>query len=195
MSFVSVIARENFINVMSDGRVMNSEGAAIQEDYQKFNKVNDNTFIAYAGVKEPTELFIESFNRFDLFEKLKEYPIEMVAELIKTAIESSDLKNFNVLLAMGGITSTGEVGFFYYNSINSELLIKKPKGQDIEFCFLHNGLVDAINTNDVLVNALRRNGLDRSDQVMMAQKELNDCVAAIDVSVNTNTFELSIIRN
>lgn len=51
MSFVSVLQTEDFLTIVSDGRVVaaNNENMILNEQYQKFILPTDQTFLAFAG--------------------------------------------------------------------------------------------------------------------------------------------------
>lgn len=66
MSFVSVLGREKFLCVMSDGKLLGENNEILQEDYQKFINIGNSAFIAFAGSQGACEeLSVQMLPYFD----------------------------------------------------------------------------------------------------------------------------------
>jgi hypothetical protein len=193
MSFVSVIARENFISVMSDGRVSH-KGQSVAEDYQKFVSFTPYFFIAFAGDKEPSELLLQALKMIGLPDMIEKLGFDMVSLFIQTSILTVAQKGYRVMIAFGGKNPLGEIEFYYLDTANPQTRKMTPKGQDIQYCFLKSENAQKINTDQLLIDTLQITGLDTSIQIADAQKRINDHISDLDTSVNKNTFQLIIER-
>ncbi|MGG1518730.1 hypothetical protein ABE504_25145 [Paenibacillus oryzisoli] len=188
MSLVSVVARENFVTVMSDGRVQDKVGT-IQEDYQKFVQLSPNLFLAFTGHAEPAEALLKAFEIQGFKNMLPEMAFEqfnfLITGLIKAFISKSPYK---LLMAYGGVNEKNEVVVYYINSLDLSCDHYSPKGNDINVICLGNGHA----TSPLLGTYLNRTGSDTPQQILSAQRMLNDHVAELDESVNKHTFQLII---
>ncbi|MCY8310016.1 hypothetical protein [Bacillus vallismortis] len=188
MSLVSIIARENFITVMTDGRVT-SEGEAIQEDYKKFIQLNKDMFFAFAGSKEPCE-FVARWAK-DYF---KQYGLNKLASAINGFVLNNNLNKYKILAGFGGVDSK-RVKLFTYSSLENKLNEFIPEGyHDIKYAFLYNSSTENndLNLTEILTNGLRKHGFNTSNKCLKAQKELNEMVASKEFGVNNITFDLTI---
>ena len=189
MSFVSIIARENFISVMSDGRVMYGN-EIIQEDYQKFIKINDQSFVAFAGSKEICEIFIEEVRTIvNQNSNIINYLHSLVGRFNQLSLNNHGLK---VMLGIGGINSNQEIEFHTINSIDNQILNFSPKGEMISYAFLNNTKYDDSVLVNKLIETLGQTGFGVVKEVKKAQKILNDFVAATDQTVNDTTYHVGI---
>lgn len=192
MSFVSIIAREDFISVMSDGRVMDPHGIPIQEDYQKFIQINDQSFIAFAGTKEICEIIAQEMkdviNRND---DLQDHFQQLLARFQQLNLNHHGMK---VFLGVGGINSDQEIEFHTINSKNGQVLNFSPKGGDVSYAFLNNSSYDEADLQKKLIEILRVTGFNTIDKIKNAQKTLNDFIAETDDTVNNVIYDMSVQR-
>ncbi|AXC53664.1 hypothetical protein ABEX91_11155 [Bacillus subtilis] len=190
MSLVSIIARENFITVMSDGRVT-SDGEIVQEDYKKFIHLNKDMFFAFAGQKEPCE-FIAQWAK----EYCKNYGLEKMALSINDFVINNKLDKFKVLAGFGGVDSK-RIKFFTYNSLEKTTEKYIPEGDKLEnthYAFLHNSNDEDndFKLEEILAYNINKYGFNTPNKCLKAQKDLNDIVASKSFGVNKVTFDLTI---
>lgn len=187
MSFVSILATQRFITVVSDGRVINiAQNKPIREDYQKFQALTNNSFICFAGDLEPCERFVRQLKdenqRLDDFQQLGKYTTSKLACYKDTGTR--------ILIAVGGKNPQGEIEFFKFSTLDPCLKYFRPKAKDIAYAFLHNssGQAESLDLDELLITYLKEYGVDTHEKVTLAQKALTRDVASRDVSVNTNCF-------
>lgn len=193
MSFVSMVATENFLSVVSDGRVTDFQGTPIQEDFKKFIVPRNNTVIAFAGGKEPSIEFIATSGLLDA--DVDEITEIGFAKRINSKLLSSPLAIFKISLAFGGRNSMGQIAFHTFSSIEPRLQSFSPSGNNhISFSFLLNGDDVNFDLKDALFKTIESFGIFTPEAVVNSQKLLNNRVASIDDSVNENTFSHVIYR-
>ncbi|WP_338712788.1 hypothetical protein V9W62_09435 [Bacillus velezensis] len=186
MSLVSIIARENFITVMTDGRVT-SEGEVIQENFKKFIKLNKDMFFAFAGHKEPCE-FVAQWAK----EYFEQYGLEKLASAINDFVLNNKLDKYKILAGFGGVDSQ-RIKFFTYSSLEKKVEHYTPEGyNDIKYTFLYPSKDKDLNLREILTHGLSKYGFNTPNKCLKAQKELNDKVASKEFGVNRITFNLTI---
>lgn len=192
LSFVSIVARENFISIMSDGRVTGASGIPIQEDYQKFTVFDKSAFIAYAGTKDICETIVrdyEGFFRWNIYDF--SMWVKELQELFRTAdFESQGLK---VNLGFGGVNQDEKIEFHALSSSDLRLQSFFPVKDDISFAFLNNTTLGDQIFNEKFVEFLKVTGFETPTNVIQSQKLLNNYVSQNDNTVNTKTFR-EVIR-
>lgn len=189
MSFVSVIAKEDFITVVSDGQVTrNSE--AIQNNYKKFTKISNKQFIAYTGIKEFCEGLVSEIK----YKGNEIHNLNKIALDLDKKIKVIPYETYTVMFIVGGIGKSGNIEFYTLNNNYSEnLRYFNPKNDSLNYGFLHNGsLSSKINLENKLVEHLRITGFNTPNKCIKAQKLLNKDIAQIDPTVNNVTFDLTI---
>lgn len=185
MSFVSVIARESFLTVMSDGRVIDRNDCIIDEAYQKFS-CDEKSFIAYAGSREVCEMITRDIR--DLVFNDRDYvgaTLVLVQVFEQLKLESHGLK---VMMALGGVNKQEEIELNTVDSIKKETLSFKPKGGDIDYAFLNNIKNNKVDFQTKLVEILKQTGIDTPSNIIQAQRLLNNYISDMDISVNKKTF-------
>ena len=188
MSFVSVIGYSNFINIMCDGRVSHN-GVPINENYQKFILLdNISFFIAFAGQKEPCEEFIKT--TMPLFVSGDRFYV--MAEKVQQRLLSLPNLNYRILLAFGGKTSDGILQFCTFSTLEPVIQLFTLTNDNIVYTFLNNSSISARILEQRLSEYLNKTGFTSPEMVKLAQKRLNDSVAAEDPNVNTNIFSATI---
>lgn len=191
MSFISAIASQDFITVVSDGQVT-YEGKVIKEDYKKFRKINNDQFIAYAGAKEICEKFAEHLK----FSASQRYDLKLVAEDLFSTIKSiTPYERFKTSFIIGGISENNEIEFYTLSNNPLEEKVKSylSHGDGVSYGFLSNEEnEDKINLENTLISHLSKTGFNTPNKCIRAQKMLNADVEKIDPTVNRRTFELII---
>ncbi|MBJ7887987.1 hypothetical protein ABC970_12815 [Bacillus licheniformis] len=190
MSLVSIVARENFITVMTDGRVT-SDGKIVQEDYKKFIHLNKDMFFAFAGEKEPCE-FIAQWAK----EYCKNYGLEKMALSINDFVLNNKLDRFKVLTSFGGVDSN-RIKLYTYCTIEKTTEQYIPEGDKLEntlYAFLYNSSAEDndFKLKEILGHNLNKYGFNTPNKCLKAQKDLNDIVASKSFGVNKVTFDLTI---
>jgi hypothetical protein len=190
MSFISVIARENFITVMSDGRVMNYEDVPIEENFQKFINIENRSFIAFGGTRELCEMITK-----DIVPILKnELNYSIWLQSFRRVLESLKLNqnNLKCMFAFGGINHERNIEFYTINSITLDSKKFNPYGDQISYAFVNNTKNADKLYEDKSIELFRETGFSTPSEVIQAQRLLNNFVSTQDVSVNNVTFRMII---
>lgn len=196
MSFVSIIATEKVLSVMSDGRV-NNEGIVLQEDYQKFTVLGDNEgFVAITGAKEAGEKAIEFVKHFHQEGYSYLVAAQEVQKVLIRDIPHSVYPHLTLNMAIGGLVN-GQIEFHTLSNKNEsvqDILSFVPKGDDISYAKLESTEITrlGIDLTPVLIELLRQKGFATIKQLKEVQSLLNDYVAKVDKTVNTTTFHFSV---
>jgi hypothetical protein len=186
---VSIVARENFLNVMSDGRVTGSDHKIIDEEYQKY-MCDNNSFIAYAGTLEACEMVVRDINELVFIDKDYSGAINVLLEVFKQV--KLEEKGMKVMMALGGLNKNGEIGFYTVDSIKKESQAYIPKDDDIAYSFLNNTDHDDTDLKSKFREILKETGFDTPSKSIQAQRLMNNFVADRDISVNKKTFRAVI---
>jgi hypothetical protein len=188
VSFVSIIAQESFITVVSDGQVT-LDGEILESHYKKFKRISKDQFIAYTGSKEICEELIKHL----VYLQDKKYNLQLIADELYSVVKEIPFKPLKALLAVGGINDIGNVQFYTFSNIpNAEFLTFQPKNDEISYAFLSSEHVDDEELENDLIQYLSKTGFNTPNKCLKAQKMLNAYVETIDETVNKNTFELAI---
>jgi hypothetical protein len=183
VTFISVVARKSFITLMTDGRVSWSSAEVDQENFKKFKKVSNDQFIAFSGHKELCENVVNQIEYTHLC-----YNLYDLSTLIYDAINGDGYhKQFHLFFVIGGIDVNNEISLYVIDNHKNFLLFKPTDENDLKYTFTNHPQLDQ-KFNELLDET----GSDTAMDCIKAQKLLNDIVANIDDTVNTNTFELSI---
>lgn len=189
MSFVSVVARESFITIMSDGRVSNKmTGEIIDENKVKFVKIGDSRFVAFAGISEICDLIVPVISQ--LLESGHEFK-DILSTMEKVLKENSRPGLF-VTIAFGGINKDGNIEICSVENNNMTSAHFTPKGTDINYFFLRNPTISAQDVNRKFLELIRKNGTNTPKEFNRSQKMLNSWVSKKDNSVNDNTSTMLI---
>lgn len=196
MSFVSVVATQRFINVVSDGRVVDLEtGEPIQEDYKKFIEVDNRSFVAFAGNAGLSSKVAEVIAS-NLVNRRREIK-NMISEL-RDSLNRQVRGLAEAQIAIGLINDDNEIELFSFGVSQDITHFRAKDKNDIGYVFLQNSLLDKKFGSNFLENKLReylaKTGIKRAQDVLNAQLLLNDFVADNDPSVNKVTFKLTIKR-
>lgn len=186
MSFISIVARKNFVTVMSDGQVTGYNNTPLQEEQKKFKVISEKQFIAFAGFKEPCEFVVNQIDYTDNF-----YDLESIAEQIFYMINQKELENIRLFFAIGGLDSIkNEIVFYTVDNAGMFDIYKALNDRDFKYIFFNP--INEVNLEHKFNQFLTVTGNDNADSCLKSQKMLNDYVAEIDAYVNKQTFELKI---
>jgi hypothetical protein len=179
---------------MSDGMV-NREGTVIQEDYQKYQFLGDNTgFVAITGRQQHGEQAIEIARRW--FTEGHSYSAiaDGLRQVLLRDIPHSTHPLVTVNMAIGGLVN-GEIEFHTFSN-KAEIPVESftPKGNDICYATLESTEITqlGLDLTPVLVESLSRNGFGSVQQLKEVQTMLNDFVAERDNTVNNRTFHFTV---
>ncbi|MEK4006480.1 hypothetical protein [Paenibacillus sp. FSL H3-0333] len=192
MSFVSIVARENFINVMSDGRVTGSNDEVVDEEYQKYVS-NDKSFIAFAGTLETCEMVVRDIKEIVFDNKDYVGAIYVLLGVFKQI--KLEEKGMKVMMALGGVNKIGEIEFYTVDSIKKEAQTYIPKDDDIAYAFLNNTEHEDVTLKSEFIGILKETGFDTPSKSIQAQRLMNNNVADRDKSVNKKTFRAVIKKS
>ncbi len=194
MSFVSVVVSNQFITVMSDGRVSGDNGIIIDERYKKFKRISPKQFIAYAGRREVCESIVNQIEytgdqRYDLYD---------VTLKIKQVVTSDELRSTNALFAIGGLDIDGILRVYSIsNAIDERIDPIQSKSEDgLSYKFLTSPhIVESIEKDKMeeqFIGFLQKTGFNTPNKCLKSQKLLSNFISEIDKSVNKVTYSLQI---
>lgn len=189
MTFVSIIARENFLNVASDGRVLDKNRNIVDERYKKFLLPTPQCFVAYAGQKEPCELFLQA----SVLRYLDITDYKVLSAKIQSILLNPPFSSFKILIAFGGLNLKSEIEFCTFSTLEPNIQHFKPMGLDISYAFLNNSSLTDNQAEGILIDLLKKTGFETSNQIRKAQIALNDIVADRDFGVNKDVFCSAIL--
>ncbi|MFW5437105.1 hypothetical protein [Paenibacillus apiarius] len=192
MSFVSVVATEHFVTVMSDGRVKNMEtGEILEEDYVKFHKSSDGKqFVAYAGNKQLCEILSKKILQY--LEDGCEY--DNLILILNTTIYDTFKDQFGVMFAFGGINKDKQIEVYAYGNKKQGVLKFKPENGNLAYTFLFHGKISDGELDEKFDGLIKEIGRDTPSKIIQSQKLLNSYVSEQDDTVNNNTFRMIIKR-
>lgn len=195
MSFVSVVATKDYINVVGDGLVMHTtetgEMIRQQEDYEKFFKIAENQFIAFTGDKGILD-FIKSTIPFNP----NNYDLEEMANMLRTKSREVSFEEAAIMIAVGGLSKDNKkVEFYTISNRGDQFQYYCPKNDEIAYAFLVSSYIDDEKYKEidrVFIKYLRLYGYNKSNKVLKSQKDINLIVTKIDPTVNNKTSSLAI---
>ena len=189
MSFVSVYAMENFVNVVSDGQVTDPTGKITNKNYKKFVKIGQQQFLAFAGNQGLAEQAVKIVPF-----KNEGYPLSVLAQDLHKQVLTIPVDDASILLAVGGLNVKNEIEVISFSNRSDQKNYFNPKGDEIAYTFLtntKNNISDEISETK-LKQFLSETGYNTSSKAFRAQKKLNDFISDNDSTVNKVTFELNI---
>lgn len=169
---------------MTDGRVVDEQGEPTQEDFQKYKIISPNQFIGFAGNKEYCEFIAKEINYVDT-----NYDLNSISkEAFEYSNENAKHLKWNFVLA--GIDVDGLISAYYFNHTSNMVDYFKPKGEEINYLFLHNTENKLENkVDEAFTRILEQRKSNSVFEFYDAQKRFNEYVASIDTAVNTATFK------
>ncbi|MED1093939.1 hypothetical protein [Bacillus paramycoides] len=185
MSFVSVVGGVNFLSVMTDGRVSNGE-TILEETYPKFRMIGEDIVVAFTGDRMACERLFDALNK------------EVIAhqDFFKTACDIKEAFNRypifrgkKVMWVIGGINPNKKIEFVIVSTESDEPSQYIPENSETKlmsayaFC-LKDTSIDYKQLNEKLDEYFKQ----ENGNLIEAQKLLNNYVAELDFTVNTNTY-------
>lgn len=191
MSFVSIVARENYVNIVCDGRVSSGE-SVIQENYKKFKIIDDRMFIAFGGNLQPCELLLKWIS----LQNLSNQSLEEIARNIWAVGYSITQKGYKFMVSFGGVekNTSARIEVYSMDFQSKKPLIFKPRGNDICYSFLNNSELSDKDIEKNFIELMNNTGHDSFEKIKSAQIMLSKKIAETDLSVNTKTFETTIFK-
>lgn len=193
MSFVSVIGSEDFITVVSDGLVKDTTtGKELDQRYQKFNRISDNQFVAFAGNQGVADALKEAIPFIN-----KPRDLISTSEIIHNRLlEVIPVEKARMSVVIGGVSPSGNIEFHSFtNDVGQKIKSYYPTSDGVLCSFLQSSEISELDLSPIFINFLGETGLNTSNKVLKAQKKLNNYVAERDSTVNKVTFELVIKKS
>lgn len=195
MSVVLVIATQDSIFFMSDGRVQGETRGVksiLQEDYKKLNRINQNICIGYTGNKYLCEQTIKAMN--DPYKPIANLNLDNIQKFLCAEARSVYLENnylgIKMAFIVGGVTTDGKIEFYTFGSMNDFIIQKYSSiNGDINYA----GLYPENAKGNELEKHLLANVPLNEDKIKKAMIDCIDEIAALDSSVNRNKF-IEVIR-
>ncbi|WP_043976971.1 hypothetical protein [Priestia megaterium] len=195
MSLVTVVARESFISLVTDGRVTDSENnSVVDENYCKYRKISDSILIAGVGsYVQCKQIMAIAINLFQAH-----LDIDVLAKQIKTQLVNDVPREINpgikVSLVLTGLDSNNDVTVYIINNKSNELKKPvKPKGKAT--CIVITTDEDNDEYYNEINNLFYKHRADAPESFLAAQKEFNDYVARENQTVNTIHFNYLIKKS
>lgn len=187
VSFVSIVAGESWVSVMSDGRVT-KDGQPTDEARVKFREVVPRrVFVAHAGSLPWTQCALD-------------LAAQELAQGTDFTIVAVDMQRFlrevpaehPVLVAFGGLDSSGNVHVYAMSNLGAYMELSPNSAEPIRYAFLYNSnhVVDDHKLSEILQQLYQRHQPIGQEDWKLVQNELNDYVARLDPTVNTTTYHL-----
>lgn len=185
MSFISVIAKENFITVMSDSGSNGSEHTPQPEEHMV--KVGESEFVATAGGdREARETITKHVSGL-----LKEgTPYESILVVLQMTLDVFSEKGKSVMTAFGGVNHEGDIEVCTYDPNSRAERHLKPRGSEIAYFFLAEGAGKYGNLYELLQSYWKESGTETPSAMIQSQKLLNRYVASKDEDVSLSTVKL-----
>ncbi|WP_172195520.1 hypothetical protein [Saccharibacillus qingshengii] len=185
MSFISVIAKEQFITVMSDSGAAGSEHTPQPE--QHVVKVGEKEFVATAGGdREAREVIAKHVS--DLLEEGT--PYDRILVILQMTLSAFSEKGKSVMTAFGGVNREGDIEVCTYDPNSHAERHLKPRGTEIAYFFLAEGAGKYGNLYELLQSYWKETGTESPSAMIQSQKLLNRYVASKDSDVNLSTAKL-----
>lgn len=197
MSFISIVATKNYVNVVSDGLVLrkseNGELIRIQEDFQKFMKISENQFVAFGG-------------NHGIFEKVKEtipynpnsYDLNELSEMLFSKSSEVTPEEASIMMAVGGLDKEYKrIEFFTFSNKGNHIQHYRPNNEEVAYSFIISNYIDDEKLGEIdrmFMKLVRLHGYKKISKINKVQKDLSLIVSNMDPSVNKVTFNLSITK-
>lgn len=185
MSFISVIAKENFITVMSDSVASGSEHTTQPEEHVV--KVGEKEFVALAGGDRQARETIAKHIAGLLEEGT---PYERILVILQMTLNAFSEKSKSVMTAFGGVNRSGMIEVCTYDPNSHAERRLAPRGSEIAYFFLAEGAGKYGNLYELLQNYWKETGTETPSAMIQSQKLLNRYVASKDEEVGTSTVKL-----
>lgn len=192
MSFVSVVAMENFITVVADKRMVDLETKAVKdENFKKIKKINESQFITCTGNAGVAEFIFSKFKYGNM------YNLQLCAQQLSEEVKRGiDYKVANIQGVIGGRNEKNEfVLYSFSNKPDIEIVEYKPKNIELVYVILSGNEAETVNFSpykkfEELYTAAN---VQSVKDVIRVQEDLNNLVADIDKTVNKNIMILKLV--
>ncbi|NGZ75830.1 hypothetical protein [Saccharibacillus alkalitolerans] len=185
MSFVSVIAKENFITVMSDSSAAGSENTPQPEEHVV--RVGEQEFVATAGGdREAREVIAKHIS--GLLEEGT--PYDRILVILQMTLSAFSEQGKSVMTAFGGVNRGGEIEVCTYDPNSRAERHLKPRGTEVAYFFLAEGAGKYGNLHELLQGYWKETGTETPSAMIQSQKLLNRYVASKDDTVSSSTVKL-----
>lgn len=186
MSLITVVATDNYVSFMSDGRLTNKDGQPLNEHYKKILKVSDEIIIGAAGNhKQACILFENAAYWFQEAEGDIQKFVNNMQNWILTSIPRIRYPNINLQVAVGGINESQQISIFCFNNHETKNMKSKFLILRNEISYLVLGSTSATKNLRNLINS----NTDRTiDRIIRVQEKTNLEISQIDLTVNSITF-------
>lgn len=193
MSLISLIATDNFISFMSDGRVLDTENDIVMsENYKKITKVNEKIILGIAGILGASQILNDNLHLYDQ-QNARSFANSMFNHLIVNANEKI-LVSMHIFI--GGLDERGNIYYSGFSQDSVELIEVVPKHGAI-----NHGCCDSMSDIDV-TNQTRLGQLMEQNKFQALklkgakaiQERLNAQVSMVDKSVNNKLYHEHIKR-
>jgi hypothetical protein len=196
LSFVSIVARNNFIIVMSDGleSCEAPDGTMIRkrEDIKKYIKIGSKQFLAFTGVKNIFDLISS-----EIVYKENGYHLLELAESYQEKINSIPSSTAKIMISIGGVNENQEIQLITLSNRPNKIdwSNKIPASEEISSSLMESSYINKENHEKIqskLYELLKKYGYNTPNKVEKAQRDLNMFVERIDPSVNRKISSWSI---
>lgn len=172
MSFVSIAGNSKYINVMSDGLAV-FENERTEENWEKFVKISDDRFIAFAGTVLTCLLVVRAA------EEKKNLPYCDWEDFIKELVHGLKYSDVNkCFICIGGKDRNLKFSTFSNKSDQKEEHFELTS-KDISYAFLSNVKEQADLDRKFMSYAQRYRSI-KSRDILLAQRDLNDFVSDLN---------------
>lgn len=196
MSFVSIIATENFATITSDGRVIErtESGEIIKkaERTPSFIKISGKQVVACTGNPALLRQMEETFP----FKKSGTYLLRNRMNTFEAQVKQVPYEVEDVLLATVEINGSGSIECWMVSNQPGQAGQRlQPKEGKIVTIFMAGRHINEEKIKKIMEKfseLSNQYGRNTANKILNAQKELNRFVADIDLSVNKHTFSLTL---
>lgn len=194
MSFVSIIATEQWISAVSDGNLVefDKEGNWQIKPGKKpsFFRISERQFIACTGSSEAWSRIKKEFP----FKK-EPYPLDKdMLNHLEDVVRGVPQNQQDVLLVVADATNRVTCRMIS-NQPDTKWTVIEPESGRTGTLFLAGKLIDEKKIrliSEEFNRLLQVHGKDESKQVVLAQRELNKIAATLDPTIGTRIYQLLI---
>jgi len=189
VSFVSLIATNEFISFMSDGRATDTErNVIVDENLKKIKKINNSIIFSVTGNAGAGKILFENYHSYDNT-NAKKFAENIFNDVAKGATD----KDFYVLI--GGLDASNNLFFTGFDSQKTmHLDFIYPLNGDVRFGTSGNlGNIDSDIIREIKKTVAKHNRFNVLDAKAI-QDKINLAVAKVDTTVNTRTFHDALLK-
>lgn len=193
MTLITLVAKENFASLLTDGRLYDSEKEmAVDENYCKYTKLDKNVVIAGAGghdhikqiIKISQQLYKKNHNLYRLSQSIKNQLINDVPR--------EKYPQIKVNLVLAGLNSNQEITTCTIDNVkDNPLSFYKPKSKDI-VTVITTDEGDNDKAFEELESLFYKYKSNSPDTFLLAQKEYNELIATKNITVNSKHYHCLI---